>query len=205
MEMKYAYDVVLNFNDKFYNFYEWNTNDTITYVKKIPIYKVTNGIINEIITNNISLDVSFIETIPVSYIYKEMFIEKVYGLMIMTSTDSSIALNFDNNGKVLKISDIMLDDLEEITNLVNKMKYTNIKYEVLSKKEDRLVIRNDVNMYNFINNKIDSINNKDEIKYIYYECFLKNDCNNINDMKKNIKKYYTKDPEKLYKLLMLYN
>lgn len=203
--MKYAYDVVLNFNDKFYNFYEWNTNDTITYVKKIPIYKVTNGIINEIITNNISLDVSFIETIPVSYIYKEMFIEKVYGLMIMTSTDSSIALNFDNNGKVLKISDIMLDDLEEITNLVNKMKYTNIKYEVLSKKEDRLVIRNDVNMYNFINNKIDSINNKDEIKYIYYECFLKNDCNNINDMKKNIKKYYTKDPEKLYKLLMLYN
>lgn len=203
--MKYAYDVVLNFNDDFYNFYEWNTNDTITYVKKIPIYKVTNGIINEIITNNISLDVSFIETIPISYIYKEMFIEKVYGLMIMTSTDSSIALNFDNNGKVLKISDIMLDDLEEITNLVNKMKYTNIKYEVLSKKEDRLVIRNDVNMYNFINNKIDSINNKDEIKYIYYECFLKNDCNNINDMKKNIKKYYTKDPEKLYKLLMLYN
>lgn len=203
--MKYAYDVVLNFNDDFYNFYEWNTNDTITYVKKIPIYKVTNGIINEIITNNISLDVSFIETIPISYIYKEMFIEKVYGLMIMTSTDSSIALNFDNNGKVLKISDIMLDDLEEITNLVNKMKYTNIKYEVLSKKEDRLVIRNDVNMYNFIYNKIDSINNKDEIKYIYYECFLKNDCNNINDMKKNIKKYYTKDPEKLYKLLMLYN
>ena len=44
--MKYAYDVVLNFNDEFYNFYEWDTDDTIAYVKKIPIYKVTNDIIN---------------------------------------------------------------------------------------------------------------------------------------------------------------
>ena len=45
--MKYAYDVVLNFNDEFYNFYEWDTDDTIAYVKKIPIYKVTNDIIND--------------------------------------------------------------------------------------------------------------------------------------------------------------
>ena len=35
--MKYAYDVVLNFNDEFYNFYEWDTDDTIAYVKLLMI------------------------------------------------------------------------------------------------------------------------------------------------------------------------
>lgn len=203
--MKYAYDVVLDFNDEFYNFYEWDTSDTITYVKKIPIYKVTNDIINDFKTNNISLDVSFIQTIPISLVYKEIFVEKVYGLMIIASTDTSIALNFDNNGKVLKISDVQLDDLEEIIDLTNKMKCTNIKYEVLSEKKKRLVIRNEVNMVDFINTKIDSIKNKDEIKYIYYECFKRCDCSNVNDMKELIKKYYNKNPIELFKLLMLYN
>lgn len=203
--MKYAYDVVLNFNDEFYNFYEWDTSDTITYVKKIPIYKVTNDIINDFKTNNISLDVSFIQTIPISLVYKEIFVEKVYGLMIIASTDTSIALNFDNNGKVLKISDVQLDDLEEIIDLTNKMKCTNIKYEALSEKKKRLVIRNEVNMVDFINTKIDSIKNKDEIKYIYYECFKRCDCSNVNDMKELIKKYYNKNPIELFKLLMLYN
>lgn len=203
--MKYIYDVVLNFNDIFYNFYEWDKKDTITYVKKIPIFKVTNDIINDFITNNISLDVSFIETIPLTEVYKEIFVEKVYGLIIISSTDSSIALNFNKTGKILKISDINIEDTDEITDLVNKMKCTNIKYEVLSKKEDRLVIRNDINMVDFINTKIDSINNKDEIKYIFYECFKRCDCSNIKDMKKLIKKYYYKNPEGLFKLLMLYN
>ena len=125
--------------------------------------------------------------------------------MIIASTDTSIALNFDNNGKVLKISDVQLDDLEEINDLVNKMKCTNIKYEVLSEKKKRLVIRNEVNMVDFINTKIDSIKNKDEIKYIYYECFKRCDCSNVNDMKELIKKYYNKNPIELFKLLMLYN
>ena len=85
------------------------------------------------------------------------------------------------------------------------MKCTNIKYEVLSEKKKRSVIRNEVNMVDFINTKIDSIKNKDELKYIYYECFLKNDCSNINEMKELIKKNYSKNPKELFKLLMLYN
>ena len=88
--MKYAYDVVLNFNDEFYNFYEWDTDDTIAYVKKIPIYKVTNDIINDFKTNNVSLDVSFIETIPISLVYKEIFVEKVYKKEIFSVIISKI-------------------------------------------------------------------------------------------------------------------
>ena len=37
--MKYIYDIVLNFNEEFFEFYDWNLNDEITHIKKIPIIK----------------------------------------------------------------------------------------------------------------------------------------------------------------------
>ena len=39
--MDYIYDIVLNFHDVYYDFYEWDTGDKIINVKRIPIYKVS--------------------------------------------------------------------------------------------------------------------------------------------------------------------
>ena len=38
--MDYYYDVLLNFQDNYYMFYEWDEDDTIEYVKKIPLIHV---------------------------------------------------------------------------------------------------------------------------------------------------------------------
>ena len=38
--MEYIYDIVLNFNDCYYEFYEWNSKDKIINVKKIPVYRI---------------------------------------------------------------------------------------------------------------------------------------------------------------------
>ncbi len=32
--MEYVYDIVLNFRDKYYDFYEWNKKDKIINIKK---------------------------------------------------------------------------------------------------------------------------------------------------------------------------
>ena len=40
--MNFIYDIVLNFNKDFYNFFEWNKNDNIINVKKIPIFLIDN-------------------------------------------------------------------------------------------------------------------------------------------------------------------
>ena len=37
--MEYIYDIVLNFNDCYYEFYEWNSKDKIINVKKIKAWK----------------------------------------------------------------------------------------------------------------------------------------------------------------------
>ena len=38
--MTYIYDILLNFNEEYYEFYDWNKEDTIVHIKKIPIYKI---------------------------------------------------------------------------------------------------------------------------------------------------------------------
>ena len=40
--MIYIYDILLNFNTSLIEFFEWEENDLIKYVKKLPIYKVSD-------------------------------------------------------------------------------------------------------------------------------------------------------------------
>ena len=37
--MEYVYDIVLNFMDKYYDYYEWKKKDRIINIKKIPLFK----------------------------------------------------------------------------------------------------------------------------------------------------------------------
>ena len=44
--MNYYYDVVLNFLEEPILFYEWAEQDSIEYIKKIPLYQVTTEVFN---------------------------------------------------------------------------------------------------------------------------------------------------------------
>jgi len=39
--MNYVYDVLLNFQDYAYEFYEWNIDDEITHVRKVPMVRIS--------------------------------------------------------------------------------------------------------------------------------------------------------------------
>jgi hypothetical protein len=39
--MKYIYDILLNFNEELYDYYEWKETDYIEYIKKIPIVRLS--------------------------------------------------------------------------------------------------------------------------------------------------------------------
>ena len=38
--MNYLYDILLNFNLRLYETYEWERNDQITHIRKIPFFKI---------------------------------------------------------------------------------------------------------------------------------------------------------------------
>ena len=49
--MNYIYDVVLNLQKEYYDFYEWNQNDNIFHMRKIPIIKINKKQLLEIKTH----------------------------------------------------------------------------------------------------------------------------------------------------------
>ena len=48
--MNYYYDIVVNFQDTNYMFYDWNEKDNIEFIKKIPIFQVTTNTLKDFIS-----------------------------------------------------------------------------------------------------------------------------------------------------------
>ena len=44
--MNYIYDIALNFQKYFCEFYEWRREDKISNIRKIPLYRITTNDIN---------------------------------------------------------------------------------------------------------------------------------------------------------------
>jgi len=40
--MEFIYDILLNFQEEYCDFYEWQINDKVLNIKKIPLYKIGN-------------------------------------------------------------------------------------------------------------------------------------------------------------------
>ena len=43
--MNYTYDILANFNETYYEFFEWNNKDELTHIKKLPIIKVDKNVL----------------------------------------------------------------------------------------------------------------------------------------------------------------
>ena len=185
--MNYIYDIILNYNDVFYEFFDWNIDDKIYEIRKIPIFKVDNKTFNDIKNNKVTFDNSFISKI---HNKTEYFIGRTIKQMtgfLLTNGIDIIALKID---KSIKYSSLQIDEELDILDEIN-INYININYNIISKNycvnyKTRLQIKQEQEIKNKLK-KIISENNTSKIKYIYYECFnVKED--NINNIISKLKK-----------------
>lgn len=203
--MKYIYDIVLNFNELYYEFYEWNEEDNVEYIKRIPIIKISNENMNLIKNSKIKVDNDFIESIKnMTEVYTNNSIKKVEYACIFCSNTDILAIEFNYKGISILKSDLVIDEGLDIIEYSKKMKNSNINFNILNKEKKELNTRKELNMINFMNKELDYIykNNKDKLKYIYYECFNKS-INDVNKMYKEIKESIASTPNNLYELLTL--
>ena len=63
--MNYIYDIILNFQKEYYDFYEWNNNDHIYHMRKIPIIKVNNKQLLDIKNNTIKFKIDTLKFLNV--------------------------------------------------------------------------------------------------------------------------------------------
>ena len=61
--MNYTYDILANFNETYYEFFEWNNKDELTHIKKLPIIKVDRTFLNNMKNNDVVVEKELLEKI----------------------------------------------------------------------------------------------------------------------------------------------
>lgn len=184
--MDYIYDIVLNFQPDYYDFYEWSTKDKIINVKRVPIYKISNRDYLNIKYNNCVID--------------KQSLSKQSKIFLLTSGIEIMGILIDNNGKVLKKSSLIFEESDDILEDRDEIKKIEIKYHITKKNDIIYESRATKEKKHYIRKYLNNLNKeKDEylLKYLYFEIF-NNEEKDINIVynkllelsKKNISKMY---------------
>lgn len=158
--MDYIYDIVLNFQDEYYDFYEWQPTDKIINVKRVPIYKISNKDYLCIKNNEVTIDKS---NLP-----------KQNKIILLTSGIEILAILMDSSGKVIKKSGLLFEESDDILQDKDEIRELNIKYEINKRNNNIIMSRISKEKSKFLNNYFKNINKtKDEylLKYIYYDIY----------------------------------
>ena len=167
--MNYIYDILVNFKYPLMEFYDWNSDDDILNIKRIPLIKISSEDLNILKYNKFKLkDITNIK--GNTKIFNDR--KKNYTSVIYTDGCEAVAFNFDDKGVSISKSDLLLDEEADILNNSLSLNITNIEYKVLSNDSvDLYKTRNEVKITNYLIDEIDKIDDLDKLKYIYYECF----------------------------------
>ncbi|MEG1146507.1 MAG: hypothetical protein RSE21_03660, partial [Bacilli bacterium] len=120
---------------------------------------------------------------------------------LLCSTEKVIAIMLDVQKNIIKKSDLLIDEEDEI--LENYQNYTKISIELEEQKEIEkplLITREEKNKFNFIIEKINQ-SNPEKLKYLAYE--ITNDNIKINSKKDLINLLNNKNLNILYNLFMI--
>lgn len=202
--MNYIYDILLNLNKKVYDFYDWNEDDKVVHIKKVPIYTVDSQFIYNITNNDIIISKHFLEQIyKKTEIYINGSVKTINYLAIFSDGNNCIAIKFNKRGLNAKKSKFLIDEDIDINNLSSHFRKKIISYKIININNKKLnTTRMQRKCYFNIFNIMKNIDNKSQIKYLNYELFsIKSDSKQI--LINNIKKNFNRDYLKIYDFLKL--
>lgn len=202
--MVYVYDILVNFNEKMIDFYDWGKNDQIRHIRKMPIFKVSSKVIMDIMFNKVKINSEIINLIKdKTEVFNLRSVITLPFVCTLVSTESAIAVSMNKNGLVLEKSKFLVNEELEIISIGNKLKKTDLEYSIVKTDKHSLLLRSEEKKLNEIVREIDLLKDNDEvINYLYYEWFNKPSTKNAYDeLIFDLKKGFTPKHEEISNLL----
>ncbi len=213
--MGYIYDILVNFSSKtLYEFFEWDKEDNIEHLRKIPIFKINTNDFLDFKNNIVKVDKLFLEKIKNK---TEIFTNTEVGVIeycaIFTDGMDLVIIEFDSEGVGYLKSSMLLDEYEDTLDESELLDLFEINYEVvkLNNNPYHFETRFQLEILDYIDNEIKLLlkrKNFNKLSYLYYEWFNKKepDINEVIENLKNIsKEEFNKKHIKLYELIKLSN
>lgn len=184
--MDYIYDIVLNFQNNYYDFFEWKETDKIINVKKILVYTVSTEDYLNLKYNEVIID--------------NKILPKQIKMFLITNGLEVMGLLIDNEGRIVKKSSLIFDEADEILEEKESIKKLPLKYMQNIIKPRISYSRLITEKIRFVEKYFSKIDiNKDEylLKYIYYDIYNKEE-NNINKINKELRELINININKIY-------
>ena len=177
--MNYIYDIVLNFQDNYYQFFEWNRIDKIKNISRIAVYHVSDQDLLNLTYNQITLSPPFLTQLKnETKKYKKI-------MCLVSNTTQTIGLLFNQDGTLLKRSSLLFEEETEVNNFAKTLPLTEITYQENIKVEPnhnlRIEIEKKDTLVQYLNQTKDII----ALKYLYYEYF-KEECDDYHHIKTSL-------------------
>lgn len=208
--MNNVYDLLLNFSESAYDFYEWNMKDDIEHIKKIPFIKVSSKALYDFLKKDVKIELEFLNEIK--NVTQKYDLTKLEYACIFTDGIATLAVEFNKDGYSIYKSRLQLEDEEEILRYVKKEEVREINYEVVSEElKPSFLTRKEVRIKNFLEKEIDkTYQNKEysKLEYLYLEYFDVLE-ENPDLMKDNLLKSMEQEIDEkhymIYELLLLFS
>ena len=205
--MNYIYDILLNFKEELYDFYDWNQYDNIIHIRKIPLFKITTNNLDYIKKNIIEFENSFLDKIKnKTEVFTTKSIRSIEYACLFSDGYDVLAVQIKD--KKLKKSKLLIDEEMEALDTTGRLKKLDFNYRIIkSININHFKTRKEAEIEKYIKKEIKKIIKEEEkLKYIYYECFNKKEENSekiILNINKEIKKDSNKINKKLYNFFKL--
>ena len=131
--MNYIYDVLLNFQKEYYDFFDWNQNDNLYHMRKVPIIKVTNLNLKEIKNNIIKFDNLLNLINNKAERFSKNTISKQKYIFIISNENECLALKLNKNGIITHKSSLLPNEQDDIIEISKIQKITTLNYKIIKK------------------------------------------------------------------------
>lgn len=169
--MQFIYDIVVNFEKNFFEFYEWEEEDNIINIKKIPLFLVNNETYKIIKYENVTVNSSFVDKIrDKTFAYNKV---KVGPSCLITNGMEAIGILLNNKGEVIKKSSLLIDEEDEVLEEAAMNDTYDINIVKRRKINKTNINRREAERRDFLINYINKENNSSNLKYLYYDYFEK--------------------------------
>ena len=200
--MNYIYDIALNFQKIYCDFFEWKRSDKIITVRKIPVYRVNSKDFWSLKYNNVIVDNNFMSLL------KKDLGNITKNICLVSDGNLAMGVLFSDTGKVLKRSSLLFDEEDEVCCYAMEFDTTIITFVINDKVKIKKELRICRERRKYLLDFFSKIDDNMIWKYLYYECFGY-DNEDINKIKKDLIRIanqgYGKLNKKLYNSIVLFS
>lgn len=205
--MNYVYDILSNFNQELYDFYDWDKNDNFTHLRKVPSFRVSKEVLVDLMFKKVKIKGNLLKLIKdKTQMFTKEGVDVIEYCFIVSDSVNALGVILDEDGVVYKRSKFLVSEELEINKCLKTSKIYNVEYNLLSSKTHYSnMTRNEEKVTNLILNELELImDSTDKIDYLYYEWFNTNKGKNkYKKLVSSIKSSYTSKHEYILELLNL--